>query len=232
MSDVEPAVPDPRDMRCSDTDREAVAEVLRGAMADGRLDYDELSDRLDKAYAARTYRELEPLVLDLPGAGGVNLPAPRPGAPARPVPAAPGALDRIGGEASSGSAIAVMGGATRKGAWVVPPSFTAVAIMGGVELDLRQARFEVPSVTINAVAFWGGIEIRAPADVRVVVDGVGIMGGFEGPRDDAGDRSSDGGVTVRVTGVALMGGVEVKRKGHGPGGSPLGRGPTRPEITP
>ena len=52
MSDVEPAVPDPRDMRCSDTDREAVAEVLRGAMADGRLDYDELSDRLDKAYAA------------------------------------------------------------------------------------------------------------------------------------------------------------------------------------
>jgi hypothetical protein len=217
-------------MRCSDTDREAVAEVLRGAMADGRLDYAELSDRLDKVYAARTYRDLEPLVLDLPGAGGVKLPTPRPGASPAPPPA--GVIDRIGGAASSGSAIAVMGGATRKGAWVVPPSFTAVAIMGGVELDLRQARFEVPSVTINAVAFWGGIEIRAPADVRVVVDGVGIMGGFEGPRDDAGDRSSHGGVTVRVTGVAIMGGVEVKRRGHGTGGSALDRGPRRPEINP
>ena len=181
---------------------------------------------------ARTYRDLEPLVLDLPGAGGLNLATPRPGASRAPAPAGPGALDRVGGQASTGSAIAVMGGATRKGAWVVPPSFTAVAIMGGVELDLRQARFEVPSVTINAVAFWGGIEIRAPADVRIVVDGVGIMGGFEGPRDEAGDSHSDARVTVRVTGVALMGGVEVKRKGQGPGGSALDRGPTRPEISP
>ena len=232
MSDLEPASPDPRDMRCSDADREAVAEVLRGAMADGRLDYSELSDRLDQAYAARTYRDLEPLVLDLPGSPAVNLPTPRPGASPQPSPAGAGALDRIGGEASSGSAVAIMGGATRKGAWVVPPSFTAVAIMGGVELDLRQARFEVPSVTINAVAFWGGIEIRAPADVRVVVDGVGIMGGFEGPRDDAADGRPDRGVTVRVTGVALMGAVEVKRKGGGSPGSALDRGPTRPEITP
>jgi hypothetical protein len=201
-------------------------------MADGRLDYDELSDRLDKAYGARTYRDLEPLVLDLPGARGVNLPSPGPGASPAPAPTGAGALDRVGGQASSGSAVAIMSGTTRKGAWVVPPSFTAVAIMGGVELDLRQARFEAPSVTINAVAFWGGIEIRAPADVRVVVDGVGIMGGFEGPRDEVGDRRPDGGVTVRVTGVALMGGVEVKRKGHGSQGSALDRGPNRPEISP
>ena len=231
---MEPSTPnDPRDLRCSDADREAVAEVLRAAMTDGRLEYAELTDRLDHVYVARTYRDLEPLVADLPGTA-VRLPT-RPEAPLMSTgPTTPGSLDRVGGQAGSGSAIAVMGGATRKGSWVVPPSFTAVAIMGGVDLDLGDARFEVPSVVINAVAFWGGIEIKAPPDIRVVVDGVGIMGGFEGPRDEAptGQR-----VTVRVTGVAIMGGVEVKRKGRGSlGGSgtgpALGQGPDRPELTP
>lgn len=196
-------------------------------MADGRLDYTEMSDRLDRAYAARTYRDLEPLVADLPGAGRV--PVPRPGAATPATQATSGALDRVGGQASSGSAVAVMGGATRKGSWVVPPSFTAVAIMGGVELDLREARFEAPTVTINAVAFWGGIEVRVPPDIRVVVDGVGVMGGFEGPRDDIGTPD---GVTVRVTGVALMGGVEVKRKGRGTPGPSVGPGHQPPQITP
>ena len=207
-----------------------MAEVLRAAMSDGRLDYAELSDRLDQVYSARTYRDLEPVVADLPGVGPLTLPVPRPH-PASPRPSAPpsAALERVGGQASSGSAIAVMGGATRKGAWVVPPSFTAVAIMGGVELDLRDARFEVPSVTINAVAFWGGIEVKAPPDIRVVVDGVGVMGGFEGPRDES---PADGTVTVRVTGVAIMGGVEVKRRGRGGNGPALGSGESPPAIRP
>ena len=231
MSDVSPAgSTDPRDLRCSDADRESVAEVLRAAMSDGRLDYSELSDRLDQVYAARTYRDLEPLVADLPRAGSAHLPLPRPH-PSPPQAAAhrSAGVDRVGGEASSGSAIAIMGGATRKGSWVVPPSFTAVAIMGGVDLDLREARFEVPSVTINAVAFWGGIEIKAPPDIRVVVDGVGIMGGFEGPRDEA---PVEGVVTVRVTGVAIMGGVEVKRRGRGANGRALGSGESPPAISP
>lgn len=199
-------------------------------MADGRLDYSELSDRLDQVYSARTYRDLEPLVADLPEAGSAPLPARQPhAAPLQAASPSSADLERVGGQASSGSVIAIMGGATRKGSWVVPPSFTALAIMGGVDLDLREARFEVPSVTINAVAFWGGIEIKAPHDIRVVVDGVGIMGGFEGPRDEA---PVEGVVTVRVTGVAIMGGVEVKRKGPGASGPALGAGERPPAISP
>jgi len=201
--------PDPRDLRCSDSDREKVAEVLRGALADGRLDLDELSDRLDRVYAARTYRDLEPIVSDLPSAGGSPLPAVQPGA--APLPRAgaqSSALDRVGGAPSSTNAVAIMGGTTRKGAWVVPSSFSALAVMGGVELDLREARFETRSVTINAVAFWGGIDITVGPDIRVLVDGVGVMGAFDGPRDAV----DDSGVSVRVTGLALMGGVDVKRK--------------------
>jgi uncharacterized protein DUF1707 len=56
-------------LRASDQDREAVAEVLRQAHAEGRLDYGELDERLTLAYAARTLGELERLTVDLPRSG-------------------------------------------------------------------------------------------------------------------------------------------------------------------
>jgi len=75
------------EQRAGDADRDRVAAVLRDAHAEGRLDVDELSDRLDAAYRAKTYGELEVLTNDLP-----SIPAPsRPPAPqptARP-PAPP-----------------------------------------------------------------------------------------------------------------------------------------------
>ena len=211
MGDVEApgAQPDPRDLRCSDADREKVAEALRSATADGRIDLDELQERLERTFKARTYRELEPLVSDLPGAGASSLPAlPR---PALPQPAgATGPVDRVGGTATSGSAVAVMSGTSRTGRWVVPESFTAIAVMGEVKLDLREARFESGEVTVNAVAIMGAVTIVTPGDIDVRVDGIGVMGAFEGPREVA---QHDHRVSVRVTGLALMGGVEVKRRG-------------------
>jgi hypothetical protein len=53
-------------LRASDSDREAVAERLRLATAEGRLAPEELEDRLQALFASRTYGELEPLVADLP----------------------------------------------------------------------------------------------------------------------------------------------------------------------
>jgi hypothetical protein len=58
--------------RASDADREAVAERLRQAAAEGRIDADELGERVEKAYSAKTVDELEPLTADLP-----PLPAPK-----------------------------------------------------------------------------------------------------------------------------------------------------------
>lgn len=54
------------DLRVSDEDRERVAVMLRKNASDGRLSVDELSERLDKVYAARTARDLAPLTRDLP----------------------------------------------------------------------------------------------------------------------------------------------------------------------
>jgi hypothetical protein len=54
--------------RASDAEREAVADQLRTAAGDGRLDPDELEERLAAAYSARTTGELVPLTADLPAA--------------------------------------------------------------------------------------------------------------------------------------------------------------------
>jgi hypothetical protein len=56
------------DTRVSDAEREKIAQTLREHAAQGRLSVDELSERLDRAYAARTQGELTALVVDLPSA--------------------------------------------------------------------------------------------------------------------------------------------------------------------
>lgn len=188
-------------MRASDADRERVANVLREAAGDGRLTMDELDERLDAVYAAKTYAELEPITHDLPGAGASHVPAPAPSAAADPT--------RFGAEPSSGGAVAILGGFSRKGEWVVPKHFTAFLFMGGGEIDLREARFEDREVNINIVAIMGGCEITVPEDANVRVTGVGIMGAFE--HSEPGGGSPDGPV-ITISGVAFMGGVDVKRK--------------------
>jgi hypothetical protein len=198
-----PAVPERGNMRASDADRERVAEVLRQAAGDGRLTLEELDERLDAVYAAKTYTELEPVTQDLPDPGAANAPS--------PVPAAAPAGDpaRFGGQPGSSTAIAIMGGFTRKGDWVVPKDFTAFALMGGGEIDMREARFEQQSVTLHVVAIMGGFEITVPEDANVHVTGIGIMGGFDHGASGGGDP---GGPIITINGLALMGGVEVKRK--------------------
>jgi hypothetical protein len=196
-----PAVPEPRNLRASDADRERVAEVLRAAAGDGRLTLDELDERLDAVYAAKTYAELEPITHDLPENSGDYSPA--------RAPAGGGDPARYGNAPTSGGAVAILGGFSRKGDWVVPREFTGFCFMGGGEIDLRDARFEARETTIHIVAIMGGCEIIVPDDATVRVTGVGIMGAFD--HTVAGSGSPDGPV-ITVNGVAIMGGVDVKRK--------------------
>jgi Domain of unknown function (DUF1707)/Cell wall-active antibiotics response 4TMS YvqF len=193
-----PAVPDPQHLRASDADRERVAEVLREAAGDGRLTMDELDERLDAVYAAKTYAELVPITHDLP-ASGQSLPAAPPA----------GELRRYGGEATSHGAVAILGGFTRKGDWVVPKNFNVFCLLGGGEIDLREARFSEREVNIHIVAILGGCEITVPEDATVRVTGIGIMGAFD--HSIPGAASPDGPV-ITISGLALMGGVDVKRK--------------------
>jgi len=184
-------------MRVSDSDRERAADLLREAAGHGRITMDELDERLEVAYAAKTYGDLAAVTRDLPQ------PAQAPGTAQR----AP--VDRIGGTPGAKFSLAILSGARRSGRWVVPPSYVAVAVMGGVELDLREAQFSQPEVTIHAYTVMGGIEITVPEDVDVDVSGVAFMGGFD---HNASGPGVPGAPRLRVLGFALMGGVEVRRK--------------------
>jgi hypothetical protein len=197
------------DLRASDTDRERVADLLRSAAGHGRITLDELGERLEAVYAAKTYGELVPITADLPAeheAGRILTEA----APAD-------ALPLVGGPVSSKrTAIAIMSGARRMGAWVVPRRMRAFAFWGGVVLDLRDARYESAETVIRACAIMGGVQIIAPDDVYVDVTGIGIMGGFGENRSNA--VSNANAPVVRVKGFAFWGGVmvqHVKREKNG-----------------
>jgi hypothetical protein len=180
------------ELRASDADRERVAALLRQATAQGRLDFSELDERLGAVYAARTYAELEPLTRDLPAAASsYGRPPPGSGAP------------------TSTWAAAILGGFTRKGTWVAPRRFTAFALWGGGEIDLREARYAEGMVTIRAMAIMGGIEVKVPEDAEVHVNGVGVMGGFD--HSATGEGAPDA-PRIVVTGFAFWGGVDVKRR--------------------
>jgi Cell wall-active antibiotics response 4TMS YvqF len=110
--------------------------------------------------------------------------------------------------------VAILGGVDRGGTWVVPPRHSVVAVLGGVQLDLREARFSQREVTIDVFTLMGGVDIMVGDDVDVDVSGFGIMGGFD---HRASGPGLPGAPKVRVVGLALMGGVNVRRGQPGQG---------------
>lgn len=201
MGEIENRPHDPSLMRISDADRQRVADVLRDAAGDGRLDLDELEERLELTWAAKTYGELVPITLDLQATGPVAPPA---SAPARRAPSGVPAV----GHASS---VAIMGDCKRRGVWQVPAHHSAFSLMGSVTLDLREATLTSAETQINASAIMGDVKILVPADMHVVVDGTPIMGDYGQGKDRVPAEVGPGSPTVRVRGIALMGSVSVQR---------------------
>lgn len=190
---------DPARMRISDDDRHKVAEVLREAAGEGRIDLDELEERLEATWAAKTYGDLVPITADLP------VLAPQVSPSRRTTPAL------VPGQ-ESGTLVALMGGVERRGDWVVPRHLSALALMGGIDLDLRGARFSGTEIVMTINAVMGGADIVVGPDVDVKVEGIGIMGGFSGPGGRVPFEPGPGSITLRVRGLALMGGVNVRRR--------------------
>ena len=207
-----PSGDDPSRLRISDSDRHRVAEILREAAGEGRIDLAELDERLESAYAAKTYGDLVPLTADLPLAHRPTEPSPVPRTGSGPlVPAV-----------RFDTTIAIMGGSSRKGVWEVGPTHSAFALMAGIEIDLREARFTAQETVVYANAIWAGIDIVVNEHTHVVVEGIGIMGGYDHARDTVAPQVGPDSPTVRVKGFALMGGVTVQRRAR-PGSSRSGR---------
>ena len=180
----------------AERERAKVIEALTEHFAQDRLSMEELEARLDRVYAASTSSALSAVLADLP-----SLDAPVVAAAGAPV------VHDTEGARSQKSLFAFMSGVVRKGPWEVPKLINAVAIMGGIELDLRFAHFTVPVTEIQIVAVMGGVEVIVPPGVRVESNGFAIMGGFG---NEVGEPASPNAPVVRLTGFAFMGGVEVR----------------------
>ncbi|GEP38035.1 hypothetical protein NPS01_16980 [Nocardioides psychrotolerans] len=192
--------PDPARMRVSDAQRHEVAEILREAAGDGRIDLGELDERLEATFAAKTYAELAPITSDL-----TPVVAPAPSAPAIRSPQPARSTERR---------VAIMSGFKRSGTWTVPEHLTVLCVMGGADLDLRQATYAADEVVITVNAIMGGASIVVGPHTRVILEGTGIMGDYSGPSGLVAAELDDTSPTVRVRGVAIWGGVSVERK-HG-----------------
>jgi len=190
--------PAPRDLRASDFERDRVVALLGEAAADGRLTPDEHTDRVERAYQARTLGELAVLTTDLVGPT------------AQPI--------RLDGR----RAVAGMFGRdSRDGCWVVPESLPVIAIFGEVELDFREALLQSGRIIIYATIILGTIHLIVPDGVAVETTGntlltrrvtrtVRLPGqrppgpGRPGPGDAAGQpvielRTAGFGGTIKVT---------------------------------
>jgi len=179
-------------------EREKVIQDLAQHFEQDRLTLDEYERRVEEAFRVRSRGALIALTQDLAPLAAV----PAPAAGIRPPVPAPAAPRRKW-------VVALMSGVVRRGAWMVPARLRATALMGGVELDLREATLTAPVTDIYAVAIMGGIVVTVPPTVRVEADGFAIMGGFEDQLEHRGSTDPSAPV-VRVRGFAMMGGVELR----------------------
>ncbi|WP_433240499.1 DUF1707 SHOCT-like domain-containing protein [Streptosporangium sp. CA-135522] len=179
-------------IRASDAEREAAVERLRVASVEGRLTLGELTERTEAAYTAVTQAELVVITADLPSAG--QAPAPAPAAAVQ------------GGRARRWF-VAVMGDSKRRGKWRIDQGLGAVAVMGDVVLDLREAEVRTGVVDIVATAVMGDVKIIVPDGVDVDLEGVAIMGDKKVQVLEA--PSGTNVPLIRVKAYAVMGDVKV-----------------------
>jgi hypothetical protein len=102
----------------------------------------------------------------------------------------------------------------RQGRWQLPRRFRALAVLGNVELDLREAEVGYGMSVIEAVAVLGNVEIKVAPEVTVECDGDSFMGTFTLKYEGRASPSmANREKIVRVTGSAYAGAVTVLVQG-------------------
>lgn len=195
---------EPAGIRASDADRDRIADILREAMAEGRLDAEEHSERIESVYRAKTMGELEPLVRDLPS----------PGPSGRPSGASPSPSQSYGygggqPEAQAETLVAVFSSSVRKGRWRIGARTNAFALFGNIEIKLTEALFEQQTTVINATSIFGNVEVLVPENITLRGNGAGVFGNFEVTTCHADDPDAP---IVEVRGYSVFGNIEAKPK--------------------
>lgn len=204
-----PVRPSADDRTMSDAREEAI-EQLSSAFAHDAIGLADFEERVDAAYAATDGAGLEALVhgLETDSAALVRvrtgeMSAPRPAAATAVVPAS-----------RAPDALAVLGNLQRSGAWHLAHGSKAVAVLGNVELDLRDVALPPGVTELTCRAVFGNIEITVPPNLAVECVGAGILGSFSSlhriPSEGEGGRA-----VLRILGSAVFGNVEVHTRPRG-----------------
>ncbi|MYU25383.1 DUF1707 and DUF2154 domain-containing protein [Streptomyces sp. SID8352] len=192
------------ELRASDADRDRIAEMLREALAEGRLTAEEHAERVEGVLATKTVGELDVFVRDLPVAH-TGRPAPAPASPGRPHP---GAIPQAPDE----NVVAVFSSAVRRGRWRASRRIHAYAVFGSVEIDLSEALFDYQHVVIKAFSVFGSVEVRVPENVSLRGTGGSVLGSFEVHTLDSDEEQAP---VIHVDGWAVLGSVEARpRRGR------------------
>lgn len=173
--------------RAGDADREAVAERLRTAVADGELELSELEERLSAVYAARTVADLEAATADLV-------------APYEP------AGQELVLRTKSGTI-------KRAGYWVAPSRIVAECTSGTVKLDFTTAECRHREMAVQARATSGSVVLIVPVGWNVVMDDVSSTSGSVVNR--VGYRPGRPATIIRVTGQVKSGTIKARHPRRG-----------------
>jgi Domain of unknown function (DUF1707) len=180
--------PDSPAVRASDADRDRTTELLRAAVADGRLDPAEFDERLDAALAARTIDALAPLTADLIAASGSDraLTLPLAGPPAEP------AAELLTISARHGTV-------RRDGRWTLPHRLALRTAWCDVMLDLTSAVRSGPELVIELRVRGGDLELVLAPGMVVDANELAVRHTTLAISRDAGDNTPET-LCVRLVG--------------------------------
>ncbi len=196
MSNLEPTDVGPAaggDRAVAEADRQHVITLLTAAHAEGRLTADERDRRLSEARGALIFDDLVPLTRDLV------------------VPASSQVQYAQNATEDSEQIVAIFAGAERGGHWTVPARTFITTIFGGAELDLSEAVFASPDITMEVFCLFGGVELKVPEGTTVDNRLIAIFGGV----DHKVSPPAPGAPRVVLKGFACFGGVEVRNPKSG-----------------
>ncbi|GAA4627740.1 hypothetical protein GCM10023196_041190 [Actinoallomurus vinaceus] len=178
-------------LRASDADRDRVIELLRAALADGRLDPVEFDERLDTALAARTIDALSPLTADLiavPGGGALTLPL-------------------------AGAELITIkekhGTVRRDGRWTLPHRLALRTAWCDVMLDLTSAVRSGPELVIELRVSGGNVELVLAPGMVVDANELSVRHSALAISRDAGDNTPET-LHVRLAGRIRHGRIDTR----------------------
>lgn len=173
--------------RASDHDRERAAAVIQEAHSDGRLDFEEMDERLTQIYSAKTEIELRTATADL-------------------LPVAHGAEAELTIRAKHSAQ-------KREGAWTVPERVTALPEHSSLRLDFTDAVVRWQEIHVEARPKHSSILLIVPEGWSVDLDQIDMVGSSAKNKASA---PKPGGVRLHVTGEARYSSITVRhpRKRH------------------